>query len=154
MKSFFKVLLLTGIAAIGTNGLLAAQTGNSWAEQIYRAKYGRPSPTEEARLKKATPVVNPERVDLSRLQRDARTAEQYSKLADHYADRQRTFKRKAAEMMHLWAERSAMITPLSEKWPRPVDSARNLYDYYSYKAAQSAALVAKYSRLADEVAAK
>jgi len=47
-----------------------------------------------------------------------------------------------------------MFTPLSEKWPRPGDSARNLHDYYQYKAAQSAALLGNYRRLAETASAK
>ena len=86
--------------------------------------------------------------------REARTVEQYTVLADCYAVRQRMYKRKAVEQMHLWRQRSEMPSPLSEKWPRPVDSARNLHDYYSYKATQSAAEFAKYDRLADAAAAK
>lgn len=91
---------------------------------------------------------------IKKMAQEARTVEQYTVLADYYATRQRVYKRKAAEQMHLWAERNAMITPLSEKWPRPVDSARNLYDYYEYKMHEAAALQAKYSRLADAEAAR
>lgn len=86
--------------------------------------------------------------------RKAHTVGQYSALADCYAARQRVFRRKAAEEMHLWAERNAMINPLSEKWPRPVDSARNLHDYYEFKAGEAARLQAKYNKLADEASAK
>jgi hypothetical protein len=85
--------------------------------------------------------------------REAHTVEQYTVLADYYATRQRMYKRKAAEEMHLWALRAEMVNPLSEKWPRPVDSARNLHDYYEYKAAQATALCAKYNELADALAA-
>jgi hypothetical protein len=91
---------------------------------------------------------------IRRMVHEAHTVEQYTVLADYYATRQRMYKRKAAEEMHLWAERNAMINSVYEKWPRPVDSARNLYDYYEYKVAESAKLEAKYSRLADELAAK
>jgi hypothetical protein len=35
------------------------------------------------------------------------------------------------------------------KYPRPVDSARNLYEYYMYKASEAGTLEAKYSRLAE-----
>ncbi len=64
------------------------------------------------------------------------------------------FKRKASEEMRLWAERNARINPLSEKWPRPVDSARNLHDYYEYKANEAARLQAKVNKLADDVSNK
>lgn len=86
--------------------------------------------------------------------REAHTVEQYSELADCYAARQRMFRRKAAEEMRLWAERNAMINPLSEKWPRPVDSARNMHDYYEYMAGEAARLRAKFNKLADEAAVK
>ena len=91
---------------------------------------------------------------IKNLAREAHTVEQYTVLADYYAVRQRTYKRKAAEEMHLWAQRSEMTDPLREKWPRPVDSARNLYEYYEYQIAQSAALFAKYDQLADAAAEK
>ena len=52
------------------------------------------------------------------------------------------------------ARASETVTSLSEKWPSPVDSARNLYDDYVYKVAQSAALFAKYDRLADSANAR
>jgi hypothetical protein len=84
----------------------------------------------------------------------AHTVEEYTVIADYYARRQQFYKGKAAEEMHLWADRSAVITPLSEKWPRPVDSARNLRDYYEYEASRSAKLLAKYSALADTTVAQ
>lgn len=91
---------------------------------------------------------------IKRLAREAYTVEQYTTLADYYATRKRLYKRKAAEEMNIWAERSTMVNPLSEKWPRPVDSARNLHDYYEYKENEAEALREKCSRLADEAATK
>ena len=84
----------------------------------------------------------------------AHTAQQFSDLADYYAARKRTFELKAKDALDLWAQRAAMINPLSEKWPRPVDSARNLYQYYAYEAAHCGQLSAKYGALADAAAAK
>ena len=54
MKTFVKGILLTGALTMATNGLFAAQANNAnngWFEQWHKAKYGRPSPSEEARLK-------------------------------------------------------------------------------------------------------
>lgn len=51
MKTLVKSILLTGALAIGANGLMAAPASNDWFEQWYKAKYGRSSPIEEARLK-------------------------------------------------------------------------------------------------------
>jgi hypothetical protein len=50
MKPFVKNILITGILAIVGSTSIVAQTSNGWFEQWYRAKYGRPSPTEQARL--------------------------------------------------------------------------------------------------------
>ena len=51
MKFTLKSILLTGILAMSANAVLVAQTSNPWFEGWYRAKYGRPSPTEEPRIK-------------------------------------------------------------------------------------------------------
>ncbi len=50
MKLSIKSILFIGILAMGANTLLVAQTPNTWFEGWYRAKFGRPSPTEDARL--------------------------------------------------------------------------------------------------------
>jgi hypothetical protein len=55
MKPFVRSILFTGILAIVAISSMVAHTSNGWSEQWYRAKYGRPSPTEQARLK--TPQV-------------------------------------------------------------------------------------------------
>jgi hypothetical protein len=54
MKTFVRNILLTGSLAIFVSSSMFAQS-NAGFEQWYRAKYGRPSPTEQARLK--TPQV-------------------------------------------------------------------------------------------------
>jgi hypothetical protein len=49
-----KSILLTGALLIGANALMAAQAApanNNWVDQLYKAKLGRSSPAEEARLK-------------------------------------------------------------------------------------------------------
>lgn len=70
MKSFTRSILITAALVIGATTLMVAQPkqeqntadrkatsaqgaapANPWFEGWYRAKYGRPSPTEEARLK-------------------------------------------------------------------------------------------------------
>ena len=86
---------------------------------------------------------------IRKMVKEARTVQQYTVLADYYQARSRMFKQKAAEEMHLWAERNAVISPVYEKWPRPVDSAHNLYDYYLAMENDSAAKVAYFNRLAD-----
>ena len=51
MKTLVKSILLAGALVIGANGLMAAPASNEWFEQWYKAKYGRSSPLEDARLK-------------------------------------------------------------------------------------------------------
>jgi hypothetical protein len=85
--------------------------------------------------------------------REAQTPQQYAALADYYQARRRMYVRMASAEMAEWSRRSAMTTPLSEKWPRPADSARNLYEYYLHQAAKSASTAARYSRLADQAMA-
>jgi hypothetical protein len=50
MKRFIPNLLFIGALAVAANSVATAQTTDSWQEQWYRAKFGRPSPTEQARI--------------------------------------------------------------------------------------------------------
>ena len=91
---------------------------------------------------------------IRRIAREAHTVEQYTQLADYYQTKHRLYPKRAAEMMGEWARRNEVIAPLYEKYPHPVDSARNLHEYYRYEAVQASAKVALYNRLADEVGAQ
>lgn len=51
MTTFVRSILFTGALAMGANGLFGAQASNTWFDQWYKAKHGRNSPAEEARLK-------------------------------------------------------------------------------------------------------
>lgn len=53
MKPSIKTIVFAALFTIGANGILTAQTSSAWAGQYYRAKFGRPSTTEEARIKTA-----------------------------------------------------------------------------------------------------
>lgn len=88
------------------------------------------------------------RAQLKQLVLNAHAPEQYTALANYYRDRQNNYLQKAAEEKQEWARRSQNITSVAAKYPRPVDSARNLYEYYMYKASEAGTLAAKYSRLA------
>jgi hypothetical protein len=50
MKSFISSILTTGLLALVASPAIVAQTSNPGFEQWYRAKYGRPSPSVQARL--------------------------------------------------------------------------------------------------------
>jgi hypothetical protein len=85
---------------------------------------------------------------LKKLVRDAHTPEQYSALASYYGERQKNYLRLAGEEKLEWERRSRNVVGAAAKYPRPVDSARNLYEYYMYKASESGMLMAKASQLA------
>jgi hypothetical protein len=69
-------------------------------------------------------------------------------LANYYGDRQKDYLQKAADEKIEWARRSQNVTGILAKYPRPVDSARNLYEYYMTRASEAGTLEAKYSRMA------
>jgi hypothetical protein len=99
----------------------------------------------------ASPADNssqPTSAQLKQMAKDAHTPEQYTALAQSYGQLQKSYLDKAAEEKQEWDRRSQNVMSIAAKYPRPVDSARNLYEYYSYKASEAGALAAKYSQLA------
>jgi hypothetical protein len=80
------------------------------------------------------------------LAEQARTPNQFGTLAEFYGKQQKQYLAQAAEERQEWARRSANVTGPAAKYPRPVDSAHYLYDYYTYKAKRAGELAAKYSR--------
>jgi hypothetical protein len=79
---------------------------------------------------------------------NAHAPAQYAVLANYYGERQADYLHQAAEEKKEWERRSQNITGAQAKYPRPVDSARNLYEYYMYKATEAGTLQAKYHQLA------
>jgi hypothetical protein len=58
MKPRIKSILLAAIFTMSASAIVVAQPTNSRFEEWYRAKYGHPSPTEEARLNSAKQIAN------------------------------------------------------------------------------------------------
>jgi hypothetical protein len=87
--------------------------------------------------------------ELKKMASDARTPQQFSALANYYGNQQQTYLQKAAAEKLEWVRRSQYTTSISARYPRPVDSARNLYEYYAYKASEAGALSDKYHQLAQ-----
>jgi hypothetical protein len=79
---------------------------------------------------------------------NAHVPEQYAVLAGYYGAQKADYLRQAAEEKKEWERRSKNVAVAFGKYPRPVDSARNLYEYYLYKASKAETLQAKYSQLA------
>ncbi len=86
---------------------------------------------------------------LKELTRNAHSPEQYKALAHYYGERQRDYRQLAAEEKAEWERRSHNVMGVQAKYPRPADSARNLYEYYAAKATESETLEAKYTGLAE-----
>ena len=86
--------------------------------------------------------------ELKRLVRDAHTPEQFRELAGYYGKEQQTYLQKAAEEKQEWVRRSQYVMASAAKYPRPVDSAHNLYEYDLSMASQAEKLSLKYSQLA------
>jgi hypothetical protein len=78
---------------------------------------------------------------------NAHSPEQYSVLASYYAAQKADYLQQAAAEKKEWERRSQNITGVLAKYPRPVDSARNLYEYYIYKASEAGMLEAKYHQM-------
>jgi hypothetical protein len=85
---------------------------------------------------------------LKKLAQEANTPNQYADLSAYYAEQQKKYAAHAAEEKAEWARRSQNIMVVAAKYPRPVDSARNLYEYYTYKATEAGQLAAKYEQKA------
>jgi hypothetical protein len=86
---------------------------------------------------------------LKQMAHDARTQDQYKVLASSYERQQKDYLQQAAEEKQEWERRSQNIVSINAKYPRPVDSAKYLYEYYAYKASEAGALSAKYSHLVE-----
>jgi hypothetical protein len=85
---------------------------------------------------------------LKKMAAKAHTPEQYSVLASAYSARQQSYLQQAAEERKEWIRRSQNIMVAAAKYPRPVDSARYLYEDYTNEAAKAGQLAAKYQQLA------
>jgi hypothetical protein len=79
--------------------------------------------------------------DARRLVMTAHSATQYMQLAKYFHQQELGYRTKAADEKIEWDRRALVNASTYQKFPRPVDSARNLYDYYS-QCANSAALKA------------
>jgi len=85
---------------------------------------------------------------LKQLAREANTEEQYSTLAACYQKLHNDYLEQAAQEKQEWERRSQNVMATAAKYPRPVDSARNLYEYDLSKASEAEELSTKFSRLA------
>ncbi len=85
--------------------------------------------------------------EVNQLVREAHAPDQYKALASYYGQEQSKYRQLATDEKKEWERRSQSINSIAAKYPRPVDSAKYLYEYYTYKASENSALEAKYGRL-------
>lgn len=86
--------------------------------------------------------------ELKQLIANAHTSSDYQTLASYYHLQQQSFQMQAEEEKREWERLSQNVSGPYAKYPRPVDSAHSLYQYYSAKANQMAALETHYQQLA------
>jgi hypothetical protein len=96
----------------------------------------------------AQPGAQLTKAQVKQLVREAHTPEQYNALARYYSAQQKSFLQQADDEKKEWIRRSQNIVSVAAKYPRPVDSARYLYEYETYEASEAGQLAAKYNRLA------
>ena len=87
------------------------------------------------------------KTELKQMIEDAHSAQQYQALAAYYRQRQQDFEQKAQAEKVEWDRRSQITTGIAEKYPRPVDSSRNRYEYFNYEAQQMDQQAAHYESL-------
>ena len=83
------------------------------------------------------------------LTREAHTPEQYKILAGYYEQRRLSYEKQAEQEKEEWIRRSQYATGVGTKYPRPVDSASYLYEYYEDSAKEMSDLSSKYRQLVE-----
>jgi hypothetical protein len=94
-------------------------------------------------------ATNYSQAQLKTMAREAHTSSQYQVLANYYSAQQKDYLAKSADEKKEWERRSANVMLTAAKYPRPVDSARYLYEYYTSMAQDAEEKSAKYQHLAD-----
>jgi len=103
-----------------------------------------------ARAESSTPVKY-SNSELKQMEQEAHTPQQYQALATYFRSRQQNFEQQAQAEKAEWERRSQNVTGSAAKYPRPVDSSKNRYDYFTYEAQQMSQQAAHYESLAANV---
>jgi hypothetical protein len=96
------------------------------------------------------PTNTPEysKAQIKHMAHEAHTAQQYRTLADYFRGQQQKFDQEAHSEKQEWDRRSQNTTGRAQKYPRPVDSSKNRYEYFSYKAEDMSHQASLYENLA------
>jgi hypothetical protein len=101
-------------------------------------------------LTAAADSINPPQVgkaELRRMMRDAHTSAQYHVLAGYFRAQQKHFEQQAEVEREEWIRRSANVSGPAAKYPRPVDSSKNRYEYFTAEAQEMDRQAAHYESL-------
>jgi hypothetical protein len=96
---------------------------------------------------KAADVSHLSQTEVKEMVRNAHSVEQYKTLAGYFRARQQAFEQQAQSEKAEMDRRSQNTTGISQKYPRPVDSSRNRYQYFTYEADQMSQQAAHYESL-------
>lgn len=88
------------------------------------------------------------KAEIHRMMREARTADQYRALADYFRSQQQHLELQAQAEKEEWQRRSQNVSGPAAKYPRPVDSSRSRYEYFTYEAQGMQRQAAHYDDLA------
>ena len=92
-------------------------------------------------------ATNLSRTEVNDLMRSARTAEQYRMLAEYFKTRQVSLEQQAQSEKQEWERRNQITAATYQKYPRPADSSKNRYEYFTYEAQQMGQQAAHYESL-------
>jgi hypothetical protein len=97
----------------------------------------------------ARPAQNLSHSDLKKMVQSAHTTEDYLTLASYFRWRQQQFEQQAHDELVFWAQRSMNVSLEAAKYPRPVDSSKNRYEYFVYEAQKMSAQADRYQSLSE-----
>lgn len=96
-----------------------------------------------ARAQSSVPVKYSS-AELKQQKQEARTQKQYEALAKYFRSRQQDFEQQAQVEKAEWEQLSQNVSGSAAKYPRPVDAAKNRYEYLTNKAQQMSQEAALY----------
>jgi hypothetical protein len=96
---------------------------------------------------KAADASHLNQTEVKQMIREAHSVAQYQTLASYFRARQQAFQQQAQSEKEEMDRRSQYTTGISQKYPRPVDSSRNRYQYFAYEADQMGQQAAHYENL-------
>jgi hypothetical protein len=96
---------------------------------------------------RAADITHYSQTEVRQMIRDAHSVEQYKTLASFFRARQQAFEQQAQSEKAEWDRRSQIAAASYEKYPRPADSSRNRYEYFTYEASQMSQQAAHFESL-------